>query len=154
MAATALPDLLTRAQAAQAVGGTKTLVELLDRNKDGVVDDDAYAEAMEAAQADVYSIIGTALNVNDENIPQGPVLRLQAKRCFRYHAHIIGKGGQAMPPVVQSDYDAAIAVLKEFRSGDRRVDIAEEVSSAMAPQTVDMSANGKGWTRKTWGGFC
>lgn len=152
--ATPLPDLLTRAEAAQAVGGSKQLVELLDRNKDGVVDDDAYAEAMEAAQADVYSLVGTSINIRDTNVPQAPVLRTQAKRCFRYHAHVVGKGGQAMPAGVRDDYNEAIGILKEFRSGDRVLDIVEEAGGAMPAHKVDMTAGGKGWTRGQWGRFC
>jgi hypothetical protein len=152
---TALPDLFTQAQLEQAAGGADRLVQLGDRNSDGFVDADWYAEVARAANGEVYSIVGVDLDVRDPNLVAAGVLQEYALDVGVYWAFKKGTGGQVIPPAIVDAYHAAIAALKEFRAGERRIDLVEEPARAAPAGPVEMDPDRhSGYTRKRWGGFC
>jgi phage gp36-like protein len=153
--ATPLPDLFTQAQLEQAVGGPDKLRQLGDRDRDGVLDADWYAEVKRAANGEVYSYLGVDLNVTDPNLAAAGVLQEYALDVAAFWAYKKGTGGQAIPEKIGDAYTLAIASLKEFRAGERRVDLVEEPARAAPAAAVNMDPdNHSGWTRRRWSGFC
>src|SRR5205085_11296126 len=122
----------------QAVGGAAQLVKLGDRNMDGAVDADWYAEVARAANGEVYSYIGVDLDVRDPNLVAAGVLQEYALDVAAFWAYKKGTGGQAIPERIVQAYTLAIASLKEFRAGERRIDLVEEPVRAAPAGQVDM----------------
>lgn len=151
----ALPDLFTDAQLEVAVGGAKRLLQLSGAAS---VSDPVYATFKAAvrrvADADVYSLVGPAFATGDTTVQQSPLLAEYSLAIAAYWAHKKGSGGLEIPEGISSGYEEARLGLAEIREGDRALATSDEPTTNLQPQRVDMSANGKGWTRKTWGGFC
>ena len=150
----ALPDPFTTDQLAMAVGGSRKLVELLDKDGDQVADPALLVEVKSAAAADLYEILGVAFNPSDPNFAGSPTVQQRGVTLGVYWAWHKSNGGIAIPAEVKEARTEAIEGLKETRAGMRTLATVEDPTASAPAGQVDLDAAGTGWTRSNWGGFC
>lgn len=106
--------LITKSQLISALGGDVAAAQLLDRNQDGVADDDLLDEAVAEAVGDVEAAYGARY----ASFASNPSAKLQriAKQLAVYYSWGKGASNLAMPEIVRQLYGAARQDLKDIES--------------------------------------
>lgn len=106
--------LITRAQLISALGGDVAAAQLLDRNQDGVADDELLDEAIAEATGDIEASYGTRY----ASFASNPSAKLQriAKQLATYYSWGKGASNLARPENVKSDYGSARQDLRDIES--------------------------------------
>jgi hypothetical protein len=110
------------------------------------------AEVQRASSGNVYAILQVVFDPTDPTFAAADYVQQSAVTIGAYWAHNKSTGGQEIPPNVKEAYTDAIAQLKETRAGLTSLGTDKEPTSQVQSHQVDMT--GRGWTRKSWGGFC
>jgi hypothetical protein len=127
-----------------AVGGARTLVQLLDKDEDGIADANLVEDVLEAGNSDMASRIERAVVLASLARPYPSQLIKQSARACAFYAWGQGSENQAMPPMAQKLYDNAIAWANEV--GDRKQSLGSVPRAALDPpaQMIDPDPNGEG----------
>lgn len=155
----ALPDLFSTALLEAAVGGAPRLVQLAKATNTAAAGYATFVLMVKAAaNAEVYSLIGSHYAKTDPTVQAADLLRVLAFPIASYWAHWYGTGGQEVPIEVSKARDNSIERLKAVGAG---ADLGTEDAPGVAAPAhqVDMDATGpsggagSGWTRANFGGF-
>ncbi len=150
----ALPDLFTTAELEIACGGAGNLVRLSKApNSSSATYTTFVAQVVAIACGDVYSVVSSAFDITTATVQTAALVNQIALARAVYWAHSKGAGGMEMPEWVKQGHVEAGVILDEIRRGTRSLGTQEQPTPALTTQEVDMYANGRGWTRGTWGGF-
>lgn len=129
-----------------AVGGAEILVQLLDKDGDGVADKLLVDDAIEAGCSDIASKIHRIVDLSSLSAPYPVQLVKQSARASGFYAWGMGSDGQAMPPHIQTLYNNAMDWAK--RVGDRQDSLGETPRPALDPpaESVDSDPDGSGFS--------
>lgn len=127
-----------------AVGGPTVLVQLLDKNGDGVADPLLVNDALDAGCADIAAKIERIVALGGISEPYPTQLVKQSARACAFYAWGIGSDGQAIPAHVQALYDNAMRWAE--RVGDRQDGLGESPRPDLSPPSriIDPDPCGRG----------
>lgn len=109
-----------------AVGGAAVLVQLLDKDGDGVADATQVAACLARATAEVNSAISIAVDISALDSPYDDTLIYQTASIAAYHAWMQGGEGQVMPDSVRErhanaqDWLSLVATRRRTLGGTTR----------------------------------
>ena len=127
----------TQADLASAVGGTAALVELLDRDGDGIVDAALVSSVLLRARSEVDSALGTVIDLAALVAPYPDVLVYRTADIAAYYAWVEGAKGQAVPAGVRQTYQDALDWLGEVVTGRRTLGIQSPDPEGRIVELVD-----------------
>ncbi len=138
----------TQADLERAAGGAAVIVELLDKDKDGVADSDQVAAVIEAGSNEIATYIQVSVELSSLAPPYPRALVLKAADIGVFHAWVRGSEGQAVPPNVQAVYDAAVRWAVDV--GRRRATLGVIPKPGLDPpaKLVDADPDGLGISRR------
>lgn len=144
---------LTKAKLEAALGGADKLRDLLDKNFDGIADDNLVEQVIEAAEGEAISAVEVAFDTDDPRIERSVVLEQRKLQLARYWAYQIGTSGQAVPQDLREAYDDTLAWLDRVVAGKRGIG-KRSPATANPPENVDIDPHRTRTMRRTMKGFC
>ncbi len=145
---------ITKPQLEAAIGGAAVLVQLLDKNFDGVADDELVEQAIEKAEIECASAVQVAFDLDDPNIETSRALEQQKLVIAVYWAYQKGTSGQAVPQDVRDAYEDAILWLDKVAAGKRALGQSRNPRSSLPVEQVPIDPTSKRTTRANMKGFC
>jgi len=131
--------------------GADRIVELVDLDADGEVDEETIADAIERAESTVESYVARRYDLTAVRAAAPAVVVELATDLALYElakgrdAVLVGPGTE-----YEAIYDRAIARLKEIAAGTTVLDVATALAE---PTRVEMDADDRLFTRTTMKGF-
>jgi phage gp36-like protein len=131
----------------RALGGANVLVELLDKNEDGVADADHVTDVLDEGSNELASYLQVNIDLSTLIPPYPRVLVLKAADVCAFHAWSRGSEHQAAPQNIQALYDAAIRWAGDV--GRRRATLGVVPKPGLDPpaKMVDPDPAGMGISR-------
>lgn len=139
----------TQADLEEAVGGAAVLVQLLDKDGDGVADAGLVQNVIANACGDLDSAIQVR-NLLPLVPPYPQAVISNAIKLGMYHAHLKGTGGQGVPPDIRQLYDQVEVWMERIASGQRSLGASPRATSDRSTGQVEVSSE---VTRTTLKGF-
>lgn len=127
---------VTQAMLERAVGGAARLVQLLDKDNDGVADSALVADCLDGSQGEVNSAIALAVDLSDTTIDTAPVVLRHQTAIAAFLAWQRGAGGQAMPDEIRVGRDEAMEWLDRVAQRKRGIGIATRPTASQPVQQV------------------
>jgi hypothetical protein len=123
------------------------LVQLLDKNGDGIADADLVADVLDAGSNELASYMQVTVDLATLTPPYPRSLVLKAADACAFHAWSRGSEHQAAPENVQTLYDAAIRWATDV--GGRKATLGVVPKPGLDPPAVlvDPDPNGTGISR-------
>lgn len=141
---------------ALSVGGAAVLVQLLDKDGDGVADPALVAAIRARATSDMSSIIQTQLDlialdaraVLDGAYPDALVYH--TADIGAYYAWLAGGENQVMPPATLAKYEAAMAWADKVAKKLATLGTPIKPAAGQFVAQVDRNPGGDVWPTPTW----
>lgn len=133
-----------KADLTRAVGGSKALVKLLDKDKDGIADAELVDGIIDDACAEMASLIEKNVSLAGLTAPWPRVLVSKSSHIGAFLAWGEGSEGQAIPEWIQSRYDAAYRWAKDAGAGDASMGIVNRPALDPPAKTLDPDPYGQG----------
>ena len=125
----------SQANLERALGSPATLVELLDKDGDGIADAALISEVLDRADAEINSAIQIAIELPLTTVP--PAIIYYAADIGAYLAYGFGSGGLAMPQNIQSRYEDALRWLDDVANRKRTVGVAAKPATDLMVEQVE-----------------
>ena len=131
--------------------GSARIIELADKDLDGVADEEMVADAIERAESTVESYLARRYDLTALRAAAPAVVVELASDLALYElakardAVLVGPGTE-----YEAIYNRAIARLREIASGTTVLDVTTAIAE---PTVVEMDANDRLFTRSTMKGF-
>lgn len=103
-----MPRFCEQSDVERALGGAAVLVELLDKDGDGVADVDLVEQCMDAGSNELASYIGVTVDTDQLVKPYPLILVLKAADASAFYAWRYGISGQVCPDQTIQAHDGAI----------------------------------------------
>ena len=134
----------TQGDLERALGGAAVLVQLLDKDQDGLPDPDAVNDVLDAGTSEIASYIQRKISLDAIVQPYPLTLVFKTSDVCAFHAWARGSERQAAPPNVAASYDAAIRWA--INVGDGIATIGEVVKATLDPpaKLIDHDPNAIG----------
>lgn len=145
--------LCTKANVEVAVGGAHILVELLDKDRDGVADPDQVDAVIVQASADVLSAVQVAVALSSLREPYPDVVVFHTARIAAYYAWLNSSSGQAVPPNIRESYEAALRWLDRLTESKRGLGVEPAHVASHGLGLVEVNPRGDRVTRESMEGF-
>jgi hypothetical protein len=134
------------------LGGPAVLVQLLDKDGDGIADAALVDIALDSGCSDMDEAlaVNAALGAGPGVLapPYAPALIKRSAHACAYHAHVIGTLGQAVPELTQRRYDAAIAWARSAGIRELTLGTVASPASSIPVRLVDPDPCGIGVSRR------
>lgn len=127
----------TSADLAVAVGGSAVLVQLLDKNGDGVADADQITACLNRATSEVNGAIQIAIDVASLAAPYPDELVYRTAEIAAYRAWLQGGDGQTMPEAVLAAYTNAMQWLDRVARRERTLGVIPKPSTSQQVEQID-----------------
>lgn len=124
-----------------ALGGAAILVQLLDKDGDGVADVSLVAEVIANACGDIDSAIAVRAQL-PLPAPYPAAVVSNAIKLGIYWAHVKGTGGQGVPADVRDVYAQVELWMERIVEGKRSLGVVPRASSGRQAAQVEPSAAG------------
>lgn len=131
---------LTQALLEQAVGGAAALVQLLDKDGDGVADAALVTAICEESDGEINAYISPAVNVSSPQVATAPFLLRLGMDVGCYLAWLRGGHAQAMPAEVKVAYERAGQKCQDIRDRKMGIGTATQPASSSPIQQVEIPA--------------
>jgi phage gp36-like protein len=137
----------SQADSERALGGANVLVEILDKNEDGVADADHVIDVLDEGSNELASYLQVNIDLSTLIPPYPRVLVLKAADVCAFRAWSRGSEHQAAPQNIQALYDAAIRWAGDV--GRRRATLGVVPKPGLDPpaKLVDPDPDGMGISR-------
>jgi phage gp36-like protein len=145
---------ITKAQLEAAVGGAAILVQLLDKNFDGIADDDLVEQCIEKAEIEAASAVQVAIDLDDPNVETSRALEQKKLDVAAYWAYQKGTSGQAVPQDIRDAYEDAKEWFDKVAGGKRALGQARHPRSSLPVKQVPIDPESRRTTRSNMKGFC
>ena len=140
----------TSTDLALALGGGAVMVQLLDKNGDGVADTDMVASVISRACAEVNSALQVVIDINSLSAPYPDTLVYNSADIGAYYAWLIGADGQTMPDAVRTRYDAAAKWLDQIAQRTRTLGVLPKPATGQQVEQIDRNPPAAEWRTPTW----
>lgn len=133
-----------KADLERAVGGAAVLIELLDKNKDGIADETLVVDCIDAGSNELASYIQSTVALESLTEPYPLVLIFKSADAAAFYAWVKGSDRQAVPDAVREGYDAAVRWAQDV--GLRKATLAVTPKPTLDPPSgfVDPDPLGMG----------
>lgn len=137
-----------------AVGGAPTLVQLLDKDGDGISDAAFVARILNRATAEARSAIEVTTDLTALDLGTIPdSLVFVVANIAAYYAYLEGTQGQGVPDSIRANYDDALRWLDQVARKERSLGAAPRPQTSQVVGVVDIDPLNIGVTRKSLKGF-
>lgn len=136
-----------------ALGGADKLVELLDKDGDGIADTAIVTAILNRASAEVNSAVQVVIDLSNLVAPYPDALIYNTADIGAYYAYLDGTSGQAVPENVKLRYDNAIKWLDQVATRQRTLGIASKPATGLDVQQIDPDADSTKVSRTSLKGF-
>lgn len=133
------------------VGGAARLVQLLDKDGDGVADAALVSACLTQANSEVDAAIQLRHSLPLASTPA--ILTATEASLAAYYAYQFGSDGQGMPPAVRQMAEDARAFLTDVADGRRTLALAVKPATDLDVQQIDPDPNGDRVSRTSLKGF-
>lgn len=140
----------TSSDLAVAVGGSSVLVQLLDKNGDGIADTDQVSACLNRATAEVNSALQIVIDLNSIAAPFPDALIYNTADIAAYYAWLQGADGQTMPEAVTARYQAAVRWLDQIAKRERTLGVLPKPATGQQVAQVDRNPAGRDYRSPTW----
>lgn len=123
------------------VGGADVLVQLLDKDGDGVADADRVDLVISTACGDIDSALAVRVQL-PLTAPYPAAVVSNALKLGNYYAHLKGSGGQGVPADIRDLFAQVEAWMERIVSGQRSLGATPRAPSGRQSGQVEASANG------------
>lgn len=137
----------TQASLERAVGGADVLVQLLDKDGDGIADASLVQEILDRGDAEVNSALEGIVALPLTTVPPG--VTFAAVDVYAWLAWSYGARGQTMPPEVEARHANALRWLGDVHDRRRSLGATTRPTTGMQVQQVERSTDDR--PRFTWG---
>lgn len=131
---------VNQAQLERGVGGADRLLQLADRNRTGGITGTVavafIASVLEDANAEVNSLIGLAVDVNDPAVQTAPLLVRYELAIAVYLAWMRGAGGLAVPQPVRDEYERVLGELGKIAERKKGLGLPVRAATSQQVQQV------------------
>ncbi len=125
----------------RAVGGDDILVQLLDRDGDGVADSPIVDEILDEIDGEANSYIFLAIDSSDRSVDSAPALLRKELDCGVYLCWLRGTQAQAMPEAVRVAREDAIRWYGDVRDRRAGLGMATRPTTSQQVQQVTKTAD-------------
>lgn len=127
---------VTQAMLERAIGGAAVLVQLLDKDGDGVADSSLVSEVLDDAEGEVNSAIRIAVDLTDATLATDSFLLRIQRSVAVFLAYQRGAGTLAMPRQAQVDYDWAGQQLDRIARRERGLGATTQATASQEIEQV------------------
>lgn len=127
---------ITQAMLERAIGGASVLVQLLDKDGDGVADSTLVSEVLDDAEGEVNSAIRLAVDLSDATLETDSFLLRIQRSVAVFLAYQRGAGTHAMPRQAQADYDWAGQQLDRIARRERGLGATTQATASQEIEQV------------------
>lgn len=141
-----------------AVGGSATLVQLLDRDGDGTADSAVVTSVLDRATAEANSAIQVSVDLSTITSPYPDSLIFATANIGAYYSWLLGSSGQAVPDHIRALYDDALRWLDQVARRERTLGVVPRETTDQLVTQIDRSpagstTNTSATSRDDWGGM-
>lgn len=133
-----------KADLVRAVGGSKALIKLLDKDKDGIADAELVEGIIDDACSEMASLVEKNVALSGLTAPYPRILVSKSSHIGAFLAWGEGSEGQAIPEWVQTRYDAAYRWAKDAGAGDVSMGLVNRPALDPPAKTLDPDPYGQG----------
>ena len=133
-----------------AVGGGSVLVQLLDKNGDGVADADQVAACLARATSEVNGAIQIAIDLDSLSAPYPDELIYRTADIAAYRAWLQGGDGQTMPDAIKASYENAAKWLDQVARRERTLGVLPKPATSQQAEQIDRNPTGTTPRTPTW----
>jgi phage gp36-like protein len=144
---------ITQAQLEAALGGAPVLVQLLDKDGDGIADAASVTEVLDYSEGEVNSAIQVAVSLDDAVVATSKVLQQRQLAIAVYWAWQRGTQALAMPDEVRAAYQDALRWLDDVAGGRRTLGISTAPAGTPNIKKVNIDPDSTRTTRANLKGF-
>lgn len=138
------------ADLAVAVGGSAVLVQLLDKNGDGVADTDQVAACLARATAEVNSAIQVVIDLSSLSAPYPGALIYTTADIAAYYAWLQGAEQQTMPDATRQRYENAVRWLDQVAKRERTLGATPKPATGQQVEQIDRNPTDAEYRSPTW----
>jgi len=141
----------TQADVEIAVGGARILVELLDKDSDGVADAAGVSAILARATAEIDSALQVAIDITTiTSTPYPAALIYAAADIAAYYAYLTGTAQQTIPEPMQARYAAALRWLDQVARRERTLGVTPKPASGQQAEQIDRNPAESPQKTPTW----
>jgi glutathione S-transferase len=133
-----------------AVGGSPVLVQLLDKDGDGVADSDQIAACLARATAEANSALQVVIDIDSLSAPYPDALIYNTAAIAAYLAWLQGGEGQTMPDAIKAAVDDARRWLDQVARRERTLGTLPKPATGQQVEQVDRNPEGADYRVLTW----
>lgn len=127
----------TQANVERAVGGAAILVQLLDKDGDGVADSSQVTDILARADAEVNSAIQVCVELSSLAAPYPNSLIFCATDLAVFYAFQAGTSGMGIPDAVRQRYEDALRWLNDVAERRRTIGTSTRATADQVVGQVD-----------------
>jgi len=145
---------ISKAQLEAALGGAQVLVQLLDKDFDGIADEVLVEQVIEKAELESASAVQVAFDLDDPVVKESRAIAQQTLVLAVFWAYQKGTAGQGVPADVREDYQEALRWFDRLAQGTRALGEAKQARTSFPVEQVPIDPDSKRTTRRNMKGFC
>jgi phage gp36-like protein len=137
-----------------AVGGAATLVQLLDKDGDGLADAPFVARILDRATGEAKSAVQVTSDLAAlENNPLPDALVYAVANIAAYYAYLEGTQGQGVPEAIRANYDDALRWLDQVARKERSLGAVPRTTTDQRVGLIDPDPQGCSVSRRSLRGL-
>lgn len=144
---------MTQTELELAVGGAAVLVQLLDKDADGVADTTLVNAILVRANAEVSAAVENQYALSAFSSPYPSLLINAAMGLGAYFAWTYGSSEVALPPGIERLYQDSLRLLDQISKRERSIGATPQPGTNQAVEQIDPDPNGDRVTRTSLRGF-
>jgi phage gp36-like protein len=137
-----------------AVGGAAILVQLLDKDGDGISDEGYVVRILNRATAEVASAVRISTSLESLELSSYPdALVYTTANIAAYYAFLEGTSGQGLPQHIRDNYQDSLRWLDQVARRERTLGESPKVTTDLQVRQVDPDPYSRGVSRAGLKGF-